>query len=84
MGGKWIDYTTPLPKTIVLTEITKHKQFIYEDYERVGKQKSTNSNERAGIVARYRVNEGKREYAIRLGCEKGFTYLFTIMQKIWE
>lgn len=36
MGGKWIDYTTPLPKTIVLTEITKHKQFIYEDYERVG------------------------------------------------
>ena len=26
-------------------------------------------------MARYRVNEGKREYAIRLGCEKG-VYLF--------
>lgn len=36
MGGKWISYTTPLPKTIVLTEVTKERTFIYEDYERVG------------------------------------------------
>ena len=39
MGGKWINYTTPLPKTIVLTEVTKDKTFIYEDYERVGDSK---------------------------------------------
>ena len=39
MGGTWINYTTPLPKTIVITNYTKENTFIYEDYERVGDTK---------------------------------------------
>lgn len=35
-GGEWINYSTPLPKVIVMTEVTKSGLFHYDDYERRG------------------------------------------------
>lgn len=34
--GQWVDYTTPLPKIIVIAEVTKERTFHYDDYLRRG------------------------------------------------
>ena len=33
-NGKWIKYTTPLPKIIVITNVSDGTQFNYENYKR--------------------------------------------------